>query len=127
MNPSRIKRLFVGGAASLLVALAGCNAAQDRPVALVERPAEQGAAAAVAPSAADAKPLVLEDEMRNDLYFLASDRLEGRGVGTAGLDIASDFVAARFAALGLKPLPQLGGYFQPFDVTWADGIEPATS
>jgi Zn-dependent M28 family amino/carboxypeptidase len=124
-----MKRLIVGGAASLLVTLIGCNATQERPVSLVERSNEtaNGAPAAVAPQSTDAKPAILEDEMRNDLYFLASDRLEGRGVGTAGLDIASDFVAARFASLGLKPLPQLGGYFQPFDMTWADNIDPATS
>jgi Zn-dependent M28 family amino/carboxypeptidase len=70
---------------------------------------------------------VLEDEMRNDLYFLSSDRLEGRGVGTAGLDIAADYVAARFAALGLRPLPGLDGYFQPFDITTAEGIDDGTT
>jgi hypothetical protein len=72
-------------------------------------------------------PTVLEDEMRNDLYFLASDRLEGRGVGTAGLDLAADYIATRFQSLGLKPLPGLDGYFQPFDIVTAESISPATS
>jgi hypothetical protein len=49
------------------------------------------------------------------LPYLASDDLEGRGVGTPGLDKAAQFIADHFRAAGLKPLPQLGGYFQPFD------------
>lgn len=51
--------------------------------------------------------------------YLASDALEGRGIGLPGLDAAADFLAGRFKASGLKPLPGLDGYFQPFDYTAA--------
>jgi hypothetical protein len=49
------------------------------------------------------------------LPYLASDELAGRGVGSPGLDVAAQFIADHFRAAGLKPLPALGSYFQPFD------------
>ena len=112
MNPSYITRIVLG--LSLLATVAGCNSS-----ALLSSPimVDQGAAA---------PPVVLEDEMRSDLYYLASDRLEGRGVGTEGLDLAADYIATRFESLGLKPLPGLDGYFQPFDIVTAESISPAT-
>ena len=73
------------------------------------------------------QPAVLEDEIRSDVYFLASDRLEGRGVGTPGLDIAADYIATRFQSIGLKPLPKLNGYFQPFEITKAQSVSPSTT
>jgi hypothetical protein len=120
MNPRHITRFVLIG--SLLAGLAGCNSHSGKaPVALADLPA------AATAGAASAQPAVLEDEMRSDLYFLASDRLEGRGVGTEGLDLAADYIATRFESLGLKPLPGLNGYFQPFDIVTAESISPATS
>lgn len=81
----------------------------------------------MADQVAAAPPVVLEDEMRSDLYYLASDRLEGRGVGTEGLDLAADYIATRFESLGLQPLPGQSGYFQPFDIVTSESISPATS
>jgi hypothetical protein len=105
--------------ASLLAALAGCNSAHtSRSLVLADQPAAAPVATQVT---------VHEDQIKSDLYFLASDRLEGRGVGTAGLDIAADFIASRFESLGLRPLPGLNGYFQPFEITSAQSIDPATS
>jgi hypothetical protein len=112
MNPSRRTRFLA--AASLLIALVGCNSRSGHSLALANQP-EQAA------------PTVLEDQIRSDVYYLASDRLEGRGVGTQGLDLAADYIATRFASLGLKPLPGLDSYFQPFDITTAESIDPATT
>ncbi|MDB5320046.1 MAG: peptidase [Phycisphaerales bacterium] len=112
MNPSRRTRFLA--AASLLIALVGCNSRSGHSLALANQP-EQTA------------PTVLEDQIRSDVYYLASDRLEGRGVGTQGLDLAADYIATRFASLGLKPLPGLGSYFQSFDITTAESIDPATT
>ena len=53
--------------------------------------------------------------IRQDVEFLAADRLEGRGSGTAGNDTAAAHVARRFRALGLDSLG-LRGYLQPFTV-----------
>ena len=118
MKPSQTRRLFA--VASLLAALVGCNSNRSvHPLALAEQAAAPGAVSAPSP--------VLEDEMRSDLYYLASDRLEGRGVGTVGLDLAADYIATRFESLGLKPLPGLEGYFQPFDITTSESIAAETS
>lgn len=52
--------------------------------------------------------------MHDVVYYLASDELEGRKVGTPGLQKAADYIAADFTRLGLKTVPGLDGYFQPF-------------
>src|SRR4051812_39412735 len=51
--------------------------------------------------------------IRNDIRYLASDALEGRGTGTPGNDSAAAFAARRYASLGLRSLTP--GYLQPFD------------
>ena len=42
--------------------------------------------------------------LRSDIYYLASDKLEGRRTGTPGNDSAAAFIARRFASLRLEPL-----------------------
>jgi len=49
----------------------------------------------------------------SDIAWLADDRLEGRGTGTAGNDSAAAWLARRHASLGLRPLTT-AGYVQPF-------------
>ncbi|MFC2107512.1 M20/M25/M40 family metallo-hydrolase [Bacteroidota bacterium] len=43
-------------------------------------------------------------ELKNHVYFLASDYLKGRVVGTEGYNIAADYVKSQFMACGLKPI-----------------------
>lgn len=65
-------------------------------------------------SAADretAKVRVLEA-----VKYLASDELEGRGVGTAGLDAAARYIKEQFAAAGLDVTRVHGDAFQKFDM-----------
>lgn len=63
-------------------------------------------------------PLVSQsDRIRADVAFLADDRLAGRLIGSPGADSAAAYIARRFAELGLKPAPGLGGWFQPFTVS----------
>jgi len=50
--------------------------------------------------------------IRAHTKFLASDLLEGRGVGTRGGDLATEYIAAQFAASGLKPGGDNGTFFQ---------------
>ena len=47
------------------------------------------------------------------MTFLASDLLLGRDTGSAGYDIAANYVASQFAQLGLTPAGADGTYFQP--------------
>ena len=48
--------------------------------------------------------------VRRDIEYLASDKLEGRGTGTAGQDSAAAYAARRYAALGLHSYSP--GYLQ---------------
>ncbi|MCL6697731.1 M20/M25/M40 family metallo-hydrolase [Sphingomonas sp. NSE70-1] len=52
-----------------------------------------------------------EDRIKADMRFLAHDLLEGRNTGTRGYDLAAEYVASRYLALGLTP-PVSGSYFQ---------------
>src|SRR5207249_419624 len=56
------------------------------------------------------------DDLKEMLTYLASDEMEGRGLMTVGLNHAADFIADEFKTAGLKPLPALQGYFQPFTI-----------
>jgi len=79
---------------------------------------------AAAPWSADASEV---RALRQAVYYLASDPLEGRGVGTHGLDEAADFLAHHDRSLGLRTPPGCDGYFQPFVYTLAATVGPRTS
>jgi hypothetical protein len=57
-----------------------------------------------------------EQRLREDVAYLSSDELEGRGIGTEGLNKAADYLAAEFARLGLKTDLFDGTPFQKFTV-----------
>ncbi len=65
--------------------------------------------------------------MKEALTYLSSDELEGRGLGTSGIDLAAAYIAGGFHGSGLQPLPGMTDYFQRFDMTTADGIAPETT
>jgi hypothetical protein len=52
----------------------------------------------------------------NDAKYLASDELEGRGVGTEGLVAASQYIREQFARAGLNVQTLDGQPFQKFDL-----------
>src|ERR1022692_4569836 len=64
------------------------------------------------------------ERMRAHVKFLASDLLEGRGVGTRGGDLATEYIATQFALAGLKPAGDNGTYFQNFTLV---GTDPQTT
>jgi len=59
---------------------------------------------------------ITADELRDHIYFLASDFMAGRVGPSAEYEIAAQYAATQFAAGGLKPLPadtaNMHGYFQ---------------
>jgi hypothetical protein len=69
-------------------------------------------------------PFAIDD--RQTLAYLASDALQGRGIGSAGLEKAAELIARDFQSAGLQPLPGQNGYFQPFEMTTATQIGPET-
>ena len=52
------------------------------------------------------------ERIRAHVRFISSDLLEGRGVGTRGGDLATEYIATQFALAGLKPAGDDGTYFQ---------------
>lgn len=93
-----------------LLALAGACARGPAPAS--------GPAASAEPAASPtpALPPLPEDpaqrRIAEDVRTLASDAFEGREAGTPGYDKAADYVAGRFAAIGLAPAGEGNGWFQ---------------
>src|SRR3974390_1203748 len=66
------------------------------------------------------------ERMRAHVKFLASDLLEGRGVGTRGGELATEYIAAQFALVGAKPAGENGTYFQRVPMVGATTSASAT-
>lgn len=62
-------------------------------------------------------PEIPPDAVLEHIKFLASDELQGRGNGTAGLERAAEYIAAEFKEAGLRPGGPDGTWFQPFELT----------
>src|SRR3984957_19855519 len=84
-------------AASMTVSLAVHGAPAAANVPSIERPGFQYLRAA---------------DLKADLYFLASDALQGRMSLQAGDEAATQWVAAEFAKAGLEPAPGSSSYLQ---------------
>ena len=85
-------------------------------VALALGPIACGGASPEAVELAPAIDTIREDDLRADLFFLASDPLAGRLAGTAEAAITSEFIKSRFERLGLTPAGPDGTYFQDFEL-----------
>jgi hypothetical protein len=104
------------------IALACCPV--ELAAATSAPPATQPSVAAIAPH----PDLHFHVDMRKAVGYLASDELEGRRVGTPGLQKAADYIADAFSKLGLRTVPGFDGYFQPFKmVTRVDPDPTKTS
>jgi aminopeptidase YwaD len=79
---------------------------------------------AVASTIADENPEAVIKQLRNDVGFLASDKLEGRRTGTKGEALAADFIISRMRQIGLSTLK--GSYKQPFKFDWGRELTPET-
>ena len=59
--------------------------------------------------------------IREHTRFLASDLLEGRGVGMRGGDLATEYIATQFALAGARPAGDSGTFFQKVPLV---GLDP---
>jgi hypothetical protein len=75
-----------------------------------------GLTAGVLPPLAAATPPIDPDRILAHIKFLASDDLQGRANGSAGLEKAGDYIAMAFKDAGLRPAGENGDWFQPFEV-----------
>lgn len=65
-----------------------------------------------------------QSRLKESINYLASDELEGRGVGTEGLNKAADYLAGEFKKLGLKTELYDGTPFQKFEITVSTDMGP---
>src|SRR5437764_13239055 len=61
------------------------------------------------------------ERIREHTKFLASDLLEGRGIGQRGGEIATEYIATQLALAGAKPAGDNGTYYQQVPLV---GVEP---
>jgi hypothetical protein len=71
------------------------------------------------PALAELKPVFDAKRLMDVVTTLSSDKYQGRGVGTKGLNLAADYIRDGFIAAGIKPAD--GAYFQEFTVEGSDG------
>lgn len=91
----------------LLLSVAGCQ----RDTAQDSNPTTTDASASPQiPAPANDTPA--GQRIEADVRFLASDALAGRQVGTPGYELAADYVARRYAEIGLLPAGDDGSFFQ---------------
>ncbi|APF20104.1 peptidase M28 [Caldithrix abyssi DSM 13497] len=64
------------------------------------------------PALAQLTPLFSAERMLQDIRYLASEELEGRGLGSEGLEKAARYIAEQFKKAGLQPGADDGTYFQ---------------
>ena len=74
----------------------------------------------LAQNRAPAIDTIRREELRADLFFLASDAMRGRLTNTPEYDLTAEWIASRFARLGLQKLDGTGDtFFQRFDLVTA--------
>jgi Peptidase family M28 len=65
--------------------------------------------------------------IRGHISFLADDALEGRATASRGHEIAAAYVASQFAAYGLKPAGDQGGWYQTVPLVESSPVISAAS
>ncbi len=108
-----------------LILATGISAAADSPQSGGGKPvaAEKSAAAGGATAATPVDPAAVK-RLADATRFLASDPLEGRGLGTAGINLAADYLAGKFREIGLKTDLYDGRPFQNFMLTLGSKLGP---
>ncbi len=106
MNPQKLHTLCrILGSVWLLTAVSGCQETLQGP----------------------SPHQISVERTRKTVTLLASDALEGRGVGTRGLDLAADYLAKELKDAKFQPLKGADGYFQHFSVRGEASVDPTTT
>ncbi len=79
---------------------------------------------AAAEKSAGSADAVIEQRLTDAERYLASDKLEGRGPGTHGIELAADYIADGFKKAGLKTDLYDGTPFQRFSITIGTKLGP---
>ncbi len=59
---------------------------------------------------------ITADQLKNYLYFVASDAMEGRNTPSRGLDVTAEFLKMNLSRWGFKPAGDNGTYFQNIEL-----------
>lgn len=62
---------------------------------------------------------IRKEELKADLFFLASDGMRGRLTGSPEYALAAEWIGARYARLGLQPVAPDRSFFHRFDLSLA--------
>ncbi len=71
-------------------------------------------------SVSTAADLIREQDIRSDIFFLASDAMAGRNSTSHEDRIATDYIASEFMRLGLKPVGDNSTFFQQMEIVTGD-------
>ena len=104
MNRAVLGRLLLAATVALATALPAVGLAGGVAGAVT--------GSAVASTSAD----IVAGDVVADISALVAPAMEGRGALTAGLAKAGDYIAARFAAAGVRGAGEAGGYFQTVEI-----------
>src|SRR5260370_39660203 len=66
------------------------------------------------------------ERIREHTRFLSSDLLEGRGTGTRGGQLATEYIATQLALAGAKPAGDNGTYYQQVPLVGVETQATAT-
>lgn len=107
-TPDKTSQIFMASwdHAAAMAALGIIDAAPAAPVAEMKAPAPSEFVSDITPA-----------DMRRHVEYLASDALEGRGTGTRGEALATDYAAQLFEACGLEPAGANRKWLHPFEYT----------
>ena len=75
-------------------------------------------------AAQDEQAAAIEKRLADSVRYLTSEELDGRGVGTKGLDLAAAYIAKQFEEAGLKINLFDGKPFQKFTINTATDLGP---
>jgi hypothetical protein len=84
------------------------------------------AGALVAFSTAGQNLQISGEKIRAHVKYLASDELEGRGVGTRGEKLATEYIASQLKLEGLNPGGDDGTYYQGVPLVGVTTLPDAT-
>ncbi|HMJ08066.1 MAG TPA: M28 family peptidase, partial [Pyrinomonadaceae bacterium] len=84
----------------------------------------QKAAVKVTPAERKMAEEITAAQLKNYLYFVASDAMEGRDTPSRGLDVTAEFLRMMLSRWGFKPAGDDGSFFQKIALT-RESLDPA--
>jgi hypothetical protein len=96
------------------------------PASLAQRKSDRAGSAVAVSASRSAAEGITAAQLKDYLYFVASDEMEGRDTPSRGLNTVAKFIATLLSRWGVKPAGDDGTYFQKIALHRAR-IEPAST